>query len=373
MLARNSSLFAAMALLAGGCSSDGPGTPAPGSHSDPLDGAFQIVVAPAEVASDAVMACYAIDVTDAHGDLVWSNPDLCTNEFSTGENGTLAFVGLCDASGGLNTVRISLTRLVDAKGVDLGNWGNQPPTFIDDFVCTANADTMVKASFLVIGQGTKGFLDVQVSVKQIECNAKIDCQSDFLTGSDAEAVCDCAPTDHVCLAEAAAHSGWGTIVVALACDAQGEDFTQLMLDQVVMTCTNSLGRPVTVRVDPSVGTGAFAGYPNQFVFGAIGNAGVSTDGTSFWTLALGIRSGWTDCHLSTRMAASDGRALDSNDQFPIIVATNIPFGFAADGTFACLANPLDGETSGLTSTWGSGAALDFRGCLDADGTVDLCP
>ncbi|MFO0747308.1 MAG: hypothetical protein U1F43_16825 [Myxococcota bacterium] len=355
---RNSFGLATLALLAGGCAADTNPTadPGPGATSG-ADGAFQVVVAPWEVDSDASYACYAIDVTDAEGFSVWSAPQVCTNKFSVGAGGDLSYVGICDASGtGINTVRISLTKLVADDGSDLSNWGTHPPTFTDDFVCTANADTLVRASFLVITQGTKGFLDVQVSVQQIECNAKIDCQSGFLDnpGDDLPA------------------SASGTIVVALACDAQGSDFTQIMLDDVVLTCMDMDNEPVVTTVDPSMGLGSLPGYPQGPVFGATGNAGVSTDGTSYWTLAIGVAQGWHDCHLSTRMAASDGRAMDTNNQFPIIIAENVPFGFDAAGVFSCVPNPLDGLASGLTSSWGSGDSLDFDACLNVDGTVGIC-
>ncbi len=159
--------LAAIALLAGGCSYD------PGAGGGPeSEGSLQIVVAPWEVDSEANFACYKIAVTNSAGASVWSADSVCTDKFSLGQNGTLSYVGICDASGsGRNTAKISLVRLVADDGTDLSNWGAKPPTFVGDFTCLANADTVVRASFLVISQGEKGFLDVQVSVQEIDCNA----------------------------------------------------------------------------------------------------------------------------------------------------------------------------------------------------------
>lgn len=325
---------------------DQPGVTGSGS------GSFNLVVAPLEIDSRADYACYAISVSDTDGNEVWSEESLCSNTWGLGANGTFSYVGLCEAAGdGMNSVKIELIRLVADNGADLGNWSAEnPPTYETDFLCTANADTVVEANFLVITQGTKGFLDLSVSVQEIACNAKVDCHSDFL-GEDGEL---------------------GTIVVAFACDAVGDDFTQIMIDEIVLTCQDELGADVVVTVDPATGLGAYAGYPEEFVAGAIGNAGVSADGTSFFTLAIGIESGWTDCQLATRMAANDGRDMSENDQFPVVIATGIPFGFDDEGVFGCDANPLDGEASGLYRAWGTRGNLDFHACLNEDASIGLC-
>lgn len=350
---RNFSALAACAAI-GGCSSEIAGPTEPELESP---GSFAIEVAPFEIDSRAAYACYGIEVTDTNGDEVWSDASICTNTWSISNEGTLSYVGLCEASGdGLNNVTISLERLVADDGTELGNWAEEnPPTYTAEFLCTANADTVVRANFLVITEGTKGFLDVSVSVQEIACNAKVDCHSDFLGDDPAEG------DPHM-----------RTIVVALACDAVGDDFTQIMIDEVVLTCTDELGAEVVVSVDPSTGVGALAGYPSSFVAGAVGNVGISADGTSFITLALAIESGWTDCSLATRMAANDGRNMDENDQFPVIIATDIPFGFDTAGVFSCEVNPLDGDASGLYTAWGTSGNLDFHACLNEDASISLC-
>ncbi len=349
----------------GGCSADGPNPP--GSEGTAGPSTFQLIVAPLELDSEADYACYNVAVTDSRGKSVWKEDSLCTDTWSLGNEGTFSYVGICEASGtGINNVSIELTRLVGKDGTDLGNWpATNPPTYTTDFTCVANADTVVRADFLVITEGTKGFLDLQVSVQEIACNAKIDCHADFLGDDQADCVAGtvgCRPPV-------------GTIVVALACQAAGSDFTQLMLDDVTQTCTqlvNGIETEVEMAVDPSRRLGAYEGYPKAFVSGALGNAGVSEDGTSFWTVAIGISAGYTDCHLATRMAGNDGRDMTTNDQFPIIVATNVPFGFDANGLFSCAANPLDGLTSGLSSSWGAAADVDFKACLNEDSTVGAC-
>ena len=355
---RNLCSLVAIAAI-GGCASDTPSDTA-------NDGSFKLVVSPLELDSRVDYACYAITVNDTNGDEVWSEDELCTNTWSVGTDETLSYIGLCEASGdGVNSVSIALTRLVGDDGSELGNWPDDaPPTYSTDFACTANADTVVRASFLVIAPGTKGFLDLQVSVQEIECNAKVDCSSDFL----GDAPVECAEGDIDCVPS----SQMGTVIVALACDAVGNDFTELMIDEVVLTCTNPRGAEVVVNVDTSYGTGAHAGYPVGFVAGAVGNAGISADGTSYYTLAIGIDEGWTDCSLSTRMAANDGRDMTTNDQFPVIVATDIAFGFDEEGVFSCDANPLDGALSGLFSSWGTSGNLDFHACLNEDASISLC-
>lgn len=344
---------------AGGCASETP-------TNSSGEGSFKLVVSPLELDSRVDYACYAITVKDTDGNEVWSDDALCTTDWSIGDDETLSYVGLCEASGdGMNSVSIELTRLVGDDGAELGNWpADAPPTYATDFLCTANADAVVNASFLVIAPGTKGFLDLQVSVQEIECNAKVDCSAAFLGDDPVE----CAEGDDECVPTAQ----MGSIIVALACDAVGDDFTELMIDEVVLTCTDALGAEVVVNVDTSYGTGFHAGYPVGFVAGAVGNAGISEDGTSFYTLAIGIDPGYTDCTLSTRMAANDGRDMDANDQFPVIVATDIAFGFDDAGTFSCTANPLDGELSGLFSTWGTSGNLDFHACLNEDASISLC-
>lgn len=365
------SFFGLVAMsVAGGCSSDGaytPGGDPPGTSPSTGQGSFEIVVAPLEADSNADFACYNIAVTDSFGDSVWAEDGLCTDTWSLGNEGTFSYVGLCEAAGtGINSVSIELTRLVADDGTELGNWlDTNPPTYTTTFNCEANTDTVVRANFLVITPGTKGFLDLSVSVDEIACNAKVDCNADFLGDDQA----DCEAGAEGCLPSV------GTIVVALACQAAGVDFTQVMLDELTLTCTQTVEgveSEVVVAIDPSVGTGAYAGYPEAFVSGALGNAGISADGTSFLTVAIGISPGYTDCHLSTRMAANDGRDMTENDQFPIIVATDIPFGFDEAGLFSCEANPLDGLTSGLFSTWGSATDLSFTACLNEDGTVSAC-
>lgn len=371
--------FIALAALASACDSGGVTTTNNRLEPGPDQGTFEIAVAPWEVDSLANAACYDIDVTGPDGQEVWSATHVCTDDFSLGNQGVLSYVGLCDASGsGMNTVRIALTNLTADDGSELGNWSSQrPPTYTEDFACTRNADTVVRANFVVITEGTKGFLDVQVTVQEIACNAKIDCNAD-LAGYDFD---DCEDDDGDDDGNSDGNSDddnttcappAGTIIVALACEAAGADFTQLMLDDVELSCSDEDGYRVDVAIDGSTGLGVLPGYPNEFVTGSIGHVGVTADGTSFWTLQIGVQSGWTDCSLSTRMGASDGSDMSVNDQYPIISATNIGFGFGDDGIFACDANPLDGDESGLFSGWGSSDDLDFTACLADDGSVGLC-
>lgn len=358
MFKRHLVLVASAALGAGACAND----PTDTSYTPDEQGSVKIAVQPWEMDSRAAAACYDIEVTNSSGKRIWREDHVCTNDFSLGNNGDFTYVGICDASGGPNRVRISLESLTADDGTSLGNWSS-PPTYTTDIVCVANADVLVEASFLVLTQGEKGFLDVKITTEEVACNAKIDCRSDFLGSSE-----DADPNQ-----SGVQHDG--TIILGLACDAAGDGFTPLYLDDVVLTCTDRDNAEVSVTIDPTTTIGIQTGFPDEFVFGAIGNQGVAEDGTSFWTLQVGVRSGWTNCHLSTRMAASDGRALDTNNQFPVIVADNIDFGFDAAGVFSCEANPLDGVNGQLYSSWASADNLDFAGCFveqtDAAGNVDI--
>lgn len=366
-------------VLAALAACDGSGVTTTSDHLEPgpNQSTFSIAVAPWEVDSLASAACYDIDVTGPDGAEVWSATQVCTGDFSLGNAGVLSYVGLCEADGdGINTVRIALTSLTADDGTELGNWSSErPPTYTEDFSCTRNADTVVRANFVVMTEGTKGFLDAQVTVREIACNAKIDCNADLVGDDFTDCVADGngdGDTDDAGIDDPTCMPPVGTIIVALACESAGAEFTQLMLDDIALTCTDAEGFRVDVAVDGSIGLGVMDGFPNGFVTGAIGHAGVSADGTSFWTLQIGVQSGWSDCYLSTRMGASDGTDTSGNDQYPIIAATNIGFGFDTAGVFSCDANPLDGETSGLFSTWGSVDDEGFTACLGEDGTVGLC-
>ncbi len=332
--------IAAIAAIAGGCAGEAR---TPDSASA---GVLEILVAPWEVDSLASYACYKIEVHDAAGNVVWGDDSICTDTFSLGANGTLGYVGVCEAGptgSSTNHVSISLTRLVADDGSELGNWGDHPPTFSDDFVCNVNEDTVVRAAFLVITPGTKGFLDVSVDVNEIDCNAKVDCRDDFLSSS-----ADAGPE--------------GTVVVALTCET-----ANLYMDNLVLTCLDPLGVETSVTVDPSSGPGAHDGYPSGFVFGVISNEGASTDGkSSFWNLSIGISGGYHDCHLTTRMTAGNGD-FGEIDVYPTIVA-NVAFGFAADGSFACV-NPLDGDGSGIVTDWDDD--VDYDNCLTPDATTPI--
>jgi len=333
----------ALGALASGCSSanDPPVTSDDGSH-------FQLVVAPWEVDSRADYACFAITVNDAGGGLVWEDDSICTDDFSFLSSGNLGYVGVCDAGAGpgpsINSVSISLMRLVGDDGTELGNWGDDPPTFQDDFPCTANADAVVRAAFVVLAPGTKGFLDISVKVDEIECNAKIDCRDDFLTSGP-----DAGPQ--------------GTLILALTCDSEN-----LFMDDVILRCLDAQNTPVTVTVDPGEGPGFHGGYPEEFVFGVSSTFGVSSDGqSSFWHMLVGVNPGWRDCTISARMTASNGD-FGANNTYPTIVAREVPFSFDADGAFACV-HPLDGDDSGLGTDWDPN--VNYDNCLTPnDSTPD---
>lgn len=249
-------------LFASSCSSDG--IPAGRSENGPT---LTVAVAPLTLEGVAA-ADYRLTVKNGT-EVVWTK-DLSSTTYGNGQ-GSLSYVGTCDAAAAQNTVELTILELRDELGTTITAWTN--PTLDGPLVksvpCVANADNAVTFNVTVARSAVQGFFDVAVSFSDIFCSAKVDCSSALLDGP----------------------SGRGpTAILALACtgDPDGVTPTVLYMNDVTVTCT---GAGYGALVDPSLGPGLVTPTTNNgpTLYGAAVYRGdEQLAAKAYWNVALGI-------------------------------------------------------------------------------------
>jgi hypothetical protein len=387
------SIVTGCAALSWSCSGDAPRAPGPGI-------AFE--VAPLEL-QGITDACYALRVrrgAPPGSEVVWEKTSLCASRYGDGE-GSLSYVGTCDASGdGASTVELVLEDLYHGgpKGagstpIGSGSWQNPcpgPTGCVKAATCVDNADTPVVFDLVVARAAEQGFFDVAVNFEDIFCSAKVDC-NDPDTGKPLALLFNDAGVRDA------------TLVFAMSCFS-GSSTTVLHLSDVVLDCPSG-----TYAIDPTGGPGKLTldATADQVLFGASVYEGVRPDaglGQSFWSVALGIDEGALDangCTLRLTASASDaswpaGLVPDIHTRYPVFEAA-VPVGIVG-GELECGQHPLDRDGSLLRTRYAAPGGSDqlchelvpgaadlthtLEGCTpcggDADGDgvadcVDKCP
>lgn len=202
-------LLSLLALpLASACSEVGSGEPR----------GVSIQVAPLQL--DGIGdARWRVAVASAEGPL-WSR-DLSSTEFGDGQ-GSLAYVGPCDANANPHTVTLTLLELRDSGGGLLaspGDFKDPGPMTRSGVTCASDADVAVAFDVTLLRAANQGFFDVAVNFDDVFCSAKLDCLPELLL--DASGV------------------RGPTVVMALSCTSGPDTPTYLYLSDVTLTCVDA--------------------------------------------------------------------------------------------------------------------------------------
>ncbi|TNF34166.1 MAG: hypothetical protein EP329_07520, partial [Deltaproteobacteria bacterium] len=203
-------------------------------------GHVAIAVAPLSLpgVSDAV---YTLTVENGASELVWSK-QLASSAYGDGA-GSISYVGTCDAADGVqqNTISLVLDSLTAeggallTAGVDFANPApaSDPVTLVR--TCLADQDVAVDFEITVARAAQQGFFDVAISLSDVFCSAKLDCEN--------------AGGPLKLLSNPATGERDQTAVLGFACTAGPGQDTWLHMDAVTVTCTGGGG--ATFTVDPA--------------------------------------------------------------------------------------------------------------------------
>jgi|GEM_PF-925277 len=284
-------------------------------------------------------ATYTLEVRNKSGQTVFTRA-LDSLGYGGGD-GSLSYVGPCDAdpAENPNTVHLTLTGLFAGGGgsaeIPATSYHN-PGELTRSATCDPNADTPVTFDLTIARAANQGFFDVAVAFENIFCSAKLDCVDD--DGATLE------------LLHQAGGGRGRTVALGLACtgDTSLDGETYLYRDAVVVTCAAG-----TATVDPSAG-------PGNLTEGA----GITSTGTAplyaaavyrgeeqlgfnkrYWNVLLGVNDAATDCTVTTTATASPD-PLVAGQTPPGSTWPYIDWDVAITGTAgvrACTTHPLDGE------------------------------
>jgi len=284
-------------------------------------------------------ATFDLEVRNASDEVVFQK-SLSSRSYGPGD-GSLSYVGTCDASDGENPNTVSLTLTGLYAGTDgsteiPASQYQNPGTLERDAVCVANADVAVDFDVTILRQANQGFFDIAVSFSDIYCSAKLDCVDQ--------------DGDPLLLL----HDGTGararTVVLGLACtgDTAPGGETWLYRDPVVVTCADG-----TATVDPSAGPGNVsegAGITSTGAAPLFGGAVYYGDeqlgfNKRYWNVLLGLKPDATSCTVTTQATASPDELVlattPAGTTWPVIT-WNVPVTTAGDA-LACSNHPVNGE------------------------------
>ncbi|TNF30068.1 MAG: hypothetical protein EP329_14280 [Deltaproteobacteria bacterium] len=284
-------------------------------------------------------ATFDIAVRNASSQVVFQK-SLTSRGYGPGD-GSLSYVGTCDASDGENpnTVSLTLTGLFTGAGgaveIPASQYQN-PGTLELDVDCVENTDVAVQFDLTILRQANQGFFDIAVSFSDIYCSAKLDCVDQ-----------DGAP---LALLHDAAGARAQTVVLGLACtgDIAAGGETWLYRDPVVVTCADG-----TATVDPGAGPGNLsegAGITSTGtapLFGAAVYYGEELLGFNkrYWNVLLGLKPDATGCAVTTQATASPDAltlgATPAGTTWPIIT-WDVDVTDAGDAV-VCTTHPVNGE------------------------------
>ncbi len=286
-------------------------------------GRLALNVAPLNL-SGITDAVYSLRVTNAAGgtgQVVWEKANISSLQYGDGA-GSLAYVGTCDASAGVNTVTLTLTSLSDIAGpVDTATFMNPTP-ISREVNCVENADVPVTFDITLARRAEQGFFDVAVQFSDIFCSAKLDCET--ASGGDLELLHNAAGARDM------------TVVMGFACTGSITGTpTFLYMDDPVITCGDPVVTSV-IRVDPTgqgnVALGTLPSVnPGGYLYAAAVYRGVEGfAGKAYWNVSFGLDdtkfAALGPCTLTGRATASAGAwtqqqagfALPEGSVYPVI-------------------------------------------------------
>ena len=292
-----------------------------------------------------VDAEYTLAVYNGAGALVWRKDGLRASRYGA-PDGSLAYVGTCDASAGVanNRVELTMTALFDSAGpIAPTRWQNPTAAgpLVREIDCVENTDSAVLFDLTIMRPAEQGFFDIGVTFDDIFCSAKIDCKDELL------------------------HNGAGdraaTVVMTLACTSGEGQPTWMHYSDVALKCGD-----VTTWLDPSVGPGQtgprapslfqVATYRGQEAFADLDKC--------YWNMALGVNLGpdAANCSLVAYATASDAAfddegATPANSTYPYI-AYEVALTDGA-GQYTCGQHPLNGTPAGVTTGYTSPRGTRF--------------
>ena len=304
-LARPSTRLPALVMLSllgagGGC-----GASAPPSDQGPQ---IAINVSPFEIDS-VTNAEYRLTVRNSLNEVVWTRV-VSADGYGNGQ-GSLSYVGPCDAQANPNTVAVEVLALY--KGVD----GTEPfdpslyglPGEVSRQVeCLQNQDVAVQfdITILIDPPDMPAFLSVGVGFDDVFCSAKLDCED--------------SNGDPLRLLFDANGQRAQTAVVALACTAGVDAETVLYRSNLAIHCDDNGaaagGNLLDVTVDPSKGPGnlstaaggGIAGDPGVLFAAQVtqGDELIANYNKAYWNVLLGLEPGAKGCTLTATATANDG-------------------------------------------------------------------
>ncbi|MFT7579672.1 MAG: hypothetical protein ACI9MR_001338 [Myxococcota bacterium] len=331
-----------------------------------------IAVAPLTL-PDVDGVCYGLSVyngnpDDAGTDTVWTQTGVCSGQYGNGAGGGITYVGPCDASieGNRNYIGLVLES-IDAGGaltdqVTVGDGG--VADFVNpctagaactlDFECVENADTLIEFNVTVLRAANQGFFDIAVNFDDIFCSAKMDCEYDN------------GPIMLLLNPETGERGQTG--VVALACTSGAGDASDTVLHMSSIEVTCDGGDPIVL--DPTVGPGnawrtTTPGTPDPDTNDAVWQYAVyrgvedlvcgagGSCNKMYWNVAIGFDPNAANCSVTARGTASTSAQMNDaltpeNSTYPWI---DFAVTLTGDGELLCGQNPLNGENSGVQTTY----------------------
>jgi len=284
-------------------------------------------------------ATYTLEVRNKSGQTVFTR-DLDSIGYGGGD-GSVSYVGPCDAepTENPNTVSLTLTGLYAGAGggseIPASTYNN-PGTLTRSATCSPNADTPVSFDVTLARAANQGFFDVAIAFDNIFCSAKLDCVDQ--------------DGDTLLLLHQSDGSRGRTAVLGLACtgDVNTGGDTWLYRDPVVVTCDAG-----TATVDPSAGPGnlgegtGITSTGTAPLYGAAVYRGSEQLGFNkvYWNVLLGLNASAANCHVDTTATAAPseltGAQTPAGTSWPFIT-WDVDLTGAA-GVRACATHPVDGE------------------------------
>ena len=324
-------------------------------------------------------ACYSFAVVNASNNLVVGRGpgaanahtglvngtaanSLCASQFGNGDGGDISYVAPCDASISPTDETVhTVTLWVDALcTTGNGDATQQPNYFAPNSICpemqayvnpcgvvgcdlqvtcVENADTPVEFNFTIMGQADQGFFDIAVNFDDVFCSAKLDdCNTN---GEKIDLMFDATTGARI-----------NTIVAAVSCTGgpgDGVD-TQLNFTPLVVNClSDSTGGSLDLSSvgeegNVLIGTGL---YPSAVYYGTESLEGVNK---VYTTVAIGIGDR-SDCTLQWNVVPTNGPFAASSDSGIYSSYGFVNFAGRDLGGSDCHANPLNGESSGVKTSY----------------------
>jgi len=336
-------LISLLALNSTGCDTQSP--------PDEAGARIRLEVAPLSLPM-VDNARYTIAVTNGLGQPVWS-ATIEANGFGDGQ-GSITYIGPCDASEPSHTVTLTLDQLWDVERelFSPADYKNPGPIVRTNVMCSANADTLVEFNLTIMRSARQGFFDVAVNFDDIFCSAKLDCTNSLLhyVGDDAR-------------------TGRGpTAIVGFACtsgsDESGATPTLLYLSDLTLACVdpnpNDGDDLPAITQDISLANLADGqqgpASPMLYNLAAyLGQEQLPGLNKCYWNHALGLdlaAIGARECTLSATGTASGsaiaGGVVADNVVWPVITwSVKVK---NADGTL-CRNHGLDDDDSDVTTSY----------------------